>query len=66
AAGGSEKAGSGVKAPSTGSVREPLAPIISIYTMFIIRIYIRPEGKAMQKVFTQTLNLITQGLYLDT
>jgi AcrR family transcriptional regulator len=40
--------------------------IFSIYKMFIIRIYIKPEGKAMQKVFTETLNLITQGLYLDT
>lgn len=39
--------------------------IFSIYKMFIIRMYIRPEGKEMRKVFDETLGLLTRGLYTD-
>lgn len=39
--------------------------IFSIYKMFIIRMYIRPEGKHMRKLFEETLDLLTRGLFLD-
>ncbi|MCX8123821.1 MAG: TetR/AcrR family transcriptional regulator [Spirochaetes bacterium] len=37
--------------------------IFSIYKMFIIRMYIRSEAKEVRKMFEQTLDLITQGLF---
>ncbi len=37
--------------------------IFSIYKMFIIRMYIRAEGRAMQRMFEETLDLFTRGLF---
>jgi AcrR family transcriptional regulator len=39
--------------------------IFSIYKMFIIRMYIHPEGKEMRKFFEETLDLLTRGLFRD-
>jgi len=39
--------------------------IFSIYKMFIIRMYIRPEGRQMRKIFDETLDLLTRGLFRD-
>jgi AcrR family transcriptional regulator len=38
--------------------------IFSIYKMFIIRMYIRAEGRAMQRMFEETLDMITKGLFM--
>ncbi len=39
--------------------------IFSIYKMFIIRMYIRPEGGQMRRIFEETLALLTHGLFRD-
>jgi AcrR family transcriptional regulator len=39
--------------------------IFSIYKMFIIRMYILSEVKKVRKMFEQTLELITQGLFKE-
>ncbi len=38
--------------------------IFSIYKMFIIRMYIRAEGRAMQRMSEETLDMITKGLFM--
>jgi len=37
--------------------------IFSVYKMFIIRMYIKSRDPAQEEMFTQTVALITQGLY---
>jgi AcrR family transcriptional regulator len=37
--------------------------IFSVYKMFIIRMYIKSRDRAQEEMFTQTVALITQGLY---
>ena len=37
--------------------------IFSVYKMFIIRMYIISRDRAQQEMFTQTVALITQGLF---
>jgi len=39
--------------------------IFSVYKMFIIRMYIKSRDRAQEEMFTQTVALITQGLYKE-
>ena len=40
--------------------------IFSVYKMFIIRMYIKSQDRAQEAMFTQTVALITQGLFKET
>jgi hypothetical protein len=37
--------------------------LFSIYKMFIIRMYVRSKDPDIQQMFTQTIELVTQGLF---
>lgn len=39
--------------------------VFSVYKMFIIRMYIKSGDRASERMFTQTVDLITQGLFTD-
>jgi AcrR family transcriptional regulator len=39
--------------------------IFAVYKMFIIRMYIKSRDRASEQMFTQTVDLITQGLFTD-
>ena len=39
--------------------------IFSVYKMFIIRMYIKSQDQAQEQMFTQTVELITRGLFTD-
>jgi hypothetical protein len=39
--------------------------IFSVYKMFIIRMYIKSRDPAQEEMFTQTVALITQGLFKE-
>lgn len=39
--------------------------IFLVYKMFIIRTYIKNQNDFMQQVFSETVTLVTRGLYLD-
>jgi AcrR family transcriptional regulator len=39
--------------------------IFSVYKMFIIRMYIKSRDRAQEEMFTQTVALMTRGLFID-
>jgi len=39
--------------------------VFSVYKMFIIRMYIKSQDRAQEQMFTQTVELITRGLFAD-
>ena len=40
--------------------------IFLVYKMFIIRTYIKTEDRFMQQMFEQTVELLTEGLFIDS
>jgi hypothetical protein len=39
--------------------------LFSIYKMLVIRAYIAQEGASMRRMFAETLEVVTQGIFLD-
>ena len=40
--------------------------IFLVYKMFIIRTYIKTEDQFMRQMFEQTVELLTEGLFIDS